>query len=107
MSITLDKIKDMQKRVLSLLKRFPAYRDCDTKLVAHIWMEQIGGVDKMKEINLHDWMKMWIDNPNIASPDTIYRARRKIQENNADLRGEHYKLRKDQEKDVRGGINEI
>jgi hypothetical protein len=107
MSITLDKIKHMHKRVELLLKRFPAYRDCDTKLVAHIWMEQIGGIEPMKEISLHDWMKMWIDNPNIASPDTIYRARRKIQESNADLRGEHYKLRKEQEKDVRGGISDL
>lgn len=107
MSIALTKIKDMQKRVESLLRRFPAYRDCDTKLVAHIWMEQIGGVEKMKEINLHDWMKMWIDNPNIASPETIYRARRKIQESNVALRGEHYKFRKDQEKDVRGGISDL
>jgi len=107
MSIALNKIKDMQNRVESLLKRFPAYRDCDTKLVAHIWMEQIGGIERMKEINLHDWMKMWIDNPNIASPETISRARRKIQESNADLRGEHYKLRKDQEKDVRGGISDL
>lgn len=107
MSIALNKIKDMQNRVESLLKRFPAYRDCDTKLVAHIWMEQVGGVERMKEINLHDWMKMWIDNPNIASPDTISRARRKIQECNPDLRGEHYKLRKDQEKDVRGGISDL
>ena len=107
MSIALTKIKDMQKRVESLLKRFPAYRDCDTKLVAHIWMEQIGSVERMKEINLHDWMKMWIDNPNIASPETISRARRKIQESNADLRGDNYKLRKDQEKDVRGGINDL
>lgn len=107
MSIALTKIKDMQKRVESLLKRFPAYRDCDNKLVAHIWMEQIGGVEKMKEINLHDWMKMWIENPNISSPETISRARRKIQESNADLRGENYKFRKDQEKDVRGGINDL
>ena len=107
MSIALDKIKDMQNRVESLLKRFPAYRDCDTKLVAHIWMEQIGNVERMKEINLHDWMKMWIENPNIASPETISRARRKIQESNADLRGDNYKLRKDQEKDVRGGISDL
>ena len=107
MSIALNKIKDMQKRVESLLSRFPAYRDCDTKLLAHIWMEQIGGIDRMKEINLHDWMKIWIDNSNIASPETISRARRKIQESNADLRGEYYKLRNDQEKDVRGGISEI
>jgi len=107
MSIALNKIKDMQNRVELLLKLFPAYRDCDTKLVAHIWMQQIGGIDKMMEINLYDWMKMWIDNPNIASPETISRARRKIQESNADLRGEHYKLRKDQEKDVRGGISDL
>ncbi len=107
MSIALTKIKDMQKRVESLLRRFPAYRDCDTKLVAHIWMEQIGSVERMKEFNLHDWMKMCIDNPNIAVPETICRARRLIQKTNEDLRGEHYKLRKDQEKDVRGGINDL
>jgi hypothetical protein len=107
MSIALNKIKDMHKRVESLLKRFPAYRDCDTKLVAHIWMEQVGGIERMKEINLHDWMKMCIDNPNIAVPETICRARRKIQKTNEALRGEHYKLRKEQEKDVRENINKI
>ena len=106
MSITLDKIKHMHKRVELLLKRFPAYRDCDTKLVAHIWMEQVGGAERMKEINLHEWMKMCIENPNIAVPETICRARRLVQKNNEDLRGELYKLRKSQEGDVRKGIND-
>ena len=102
----LDKIKDMQNRVETLLRKYPPYRDCDTKLVAHIWMEQIGGVDKMKEMNLHEWMKMCIENPNIVVPETICRARRLIQKTNEDLRGELYKLRKSQEKDVRKGIND-
>jgi hypothetical protein len=107
MSITLNKIKDMRVRVESLLKRFPVYRDCDNKLVAHIWMEQVGGIEQMKAINLHDWMKLCIENPNIAKPENICRARRKIQKFDPSLRGEHYKLRKEQEKDVRGGINDI
>ena len=52
-------------------------------------------------------MKLCIENPNIAKPENICRARRKIQKFDPSLRGEHYKLRKEQEKDVRGGINDI
>ena len=107
MSLPLEKIKDMQSRVETLLKRYPPYRDCDTKLVAHIWMEQVGGVERMKEINLHDWMKMCIDNPNIAIPENICRARRLIQKTNVELRGEKYKIRKKQESEVRKGINKM
>jgi hypothetical protein len=106
METPLGKIKDMQNRVETLLTRYPSYRDCDTKLVAHIWMEQVGGTQRMKEINLHEWMKMCIENPNIAVPETICRARRLVQKNNEDLRGELYKLRKSQEGNVRKGIND-
>jgi hypothetical protein len=106
--ITLNKLKAMSKRVESLLKQYPQYRDCDIKLVAHIWMEQLGGVENMGSVNLLEWMRFWIENQNsVASPENIARARRKIQENDETLRGENYKLRKEQEKSVRSGIKDL
>jgi hypothetical protein len=46
-------------------------------------------------------------NGNLPSPDTITRARRKIQEKHPELRGVNYVERQKLEKQVRENINKI
>jgi hypothetical protein len=71
MAMVVFKIKKLKEEVYRILSKYPSYRDNDTKLVSHIWMEQLGGKTAMSEISLLDFCKKWIDNPDIASPDTI------------------------------------
>jgi hypothetical protein len=99
-----NKIKEMQVVVEDLLHQYAHYRDSDTRIIAHIWMRQLGGLENMKSISLYDFLQLWIENKNIVSPDTITRARRKVQEENVDLRGKTYKKRKEQSKDVKKNI---
>ena len=94
----------MQVVVEDLLHQYAHYRDSDTRIIAHIWMRQLGGLENMKSISLYDFFQLWIDNKNIVEPDTITRARRKVQEENVDLRGKTYKKRKEQSKDVKKNI---
>jgi hypothetical protein len=100
----INKIKEMQVVVEDLLHQYAHYRDSDTRIIAHIWMRQLGGLENMKSISLYDFFQLWIENKNIVSPDTITRARRKVQEENVDLRGKTYKKRKEQSKDVKKNI---
>ena len=105
MGSTIHKIKDLQNVVKELLTQHPTYRDNDRKLVAHIWMKQVGGVQNMRAYNLYDFMRDWIDDDAIIMPDTITRARRKVQQDNSHLRGESYVQRQNEEKEVRQNIN--
>ena len=99
------KIKDHTALVERLLKKYPTYRDNDKKLIAHIWMCQLGGIDNIKNLSLHDFLLQWIEGNNIASTESIGRARRKVQEQNEDLRGAGYSVRKNEESDVSNNIN--
>ena len=105
MGYAVQQIKDMQGVVKDLLVKHDTYRDNDRKLVAHVWMLQVGGTDNMKEINLFDFMHTWVNNDNLVTPDTITRARRKVQEENPSLRGHKYNQRHSEELDVRNTIN--
>ena len=100
----INKIKEMQVVVEDLLHQYAHYRDSDTRIIAHIWMRQLGGLENMKSISLYDFFQLWIENKNIVAPDTITRARRKVQEENVDLRVKTYKKRKEQSKDVKKNI---
>jgi len=105
MGTTIIKIKDMQVVVKQLLEIYPTYRDNDRKLVAHVWMMQVGGDKNMSNIDLYSFMRQWVDDDNIVTPDTVTRARRKIQQEHAHLRGENYSKRHAEEIDVRNNIN--
>jgi hypothetical protein len=105
MCVTVIKINDMQVVVKQLLEMYPTYRDDDRKLVAHVWMMQVGGDREMANIDLYSFMKKWVDDDDIVSPDTITRARRKLQQLHPNLRGETYLKRHREETDVRNNIN--
>lgn len=99
------KIKKLQEEVYRLLNQYPSYRDNDIKLISHIWMEQLGGKDKMNAISLLDFCKNWVEDSNISNPESICRARRLVQAEHEDLRGEVYKHRAVESENVRNLIN--
>ena len=51
----INKIKEMQVVVEDLLHQYAHYRDSDTRIIAHIWMRQLGGLENMKSISLYDF----------------------------------------------------
>jgi hypothetical protein len=81
-----EKIQDVVKQ---LLESDPRLRDCDRKLMARIWANQIGE-DKAKEITGYEFLVAYATNKKLSNPATIIRVRRKIQLEHEALRGKSY-----------------
>lgn len=99
----LKQILKVQEQVQILLETYPKLRDNDTRLVASYYYNNISNINQMSAINLLEVMV----NGNLPSPDTITRARRKIQEKHPELRGVKYLERQKLEKQVRQEINKL
>lgn len=84
-----------KETVKELLLKYPEYRDSDEKLIAHIWKYYM--IDKTNKpyslISAEELLQMFSKNmlPNIES---IGRVRRKLQQENIELRGLFYLDRK-------------
>jgi hypothetical protein len=100
--------KEIQK-VVSLVEKLlnedKRYRDSDKKLSAKIWATQYGGIDKMKDISAYDFLCEYVkDDTHLYSQESIGRARRKIQEENPELRGKKYKKKQREQTSVREAL---
>jgi len=71
--------------------------------VATYYYNNIPNINEMSAIEFLEVMV----NGNLPSPDTITRARRKIQEKHPELRGVKYEEKQKFEKQVRENINKI
>lgn len=101
----ITEIKLLCETVRKLLSTTPEYRDDDRRLVAHVWMNQCGGIEKLKNLSAYDFLKSYCRNKGIlSSHDSITRARRKVQEQSPELRGNNYYKRMEQESVVRKEI---
>lgn len=79
--------------VEKLLQKNSGCRDDDFKLVANYWFWELSSQGK-NPINLTAWdFLQSYANGELSNADTITRQRRKLQEENADLRGVKYKER--------------
>lgn len=92
----------MKEKVEVLLKKYPHLRDNDNALVANIWWT---GVD-LKNKTATELLRM-LSNKELPNIEAITRARRKLQEENPELRGNTYKGRKEEEQDVRKNMNKM
>ena len=99
----LKQILKVQEQVQILLETYPKLRDNDVRLVASYYYNNISNINQISAIDLLQIMV----NGNLPSPDTITRARRKIQEKHPELRGVNYVERQKLEKQVRENINKI
>jgi len=94
--------KLLKARVESLLMVKPDNRDNDDKLISNIWYEEAteryGWIPSGSELFqfLHD-----LSQGEFTSPESITRARRKVQEENPGLRGEKYKKRHENQENVK------
>ena len=74
-------------RVKHLLAESPRYRDNDQLLVARIWWEEMTAIGINPNVaSAKQLMDLMVDN-RLTQPDTIKRARRKVQEHFPNLRG--------------------
>lgn len=80
--------------VLQLLEDVPSLRDNDNRLCTHIWFKEIEmmGLDPFK-IPSTDFLKMYARDKLTLAP-SIKRSRAKLQEENPNLRGNKYAIRK-------------
>lgn len=97
-----NEIKKIGDIVAQLLREDKRYRDSDKKLSAKIWANQYGGIEKLKNISAFDFLCEYVkDSTFLISQESIGRARRKVQEENAELRGEKYEKRKEEQDNVK------
>mgnify|MGYP003119216017 CR=1 FL=1 len=86
-------IKEKANKVEDILKRHPQTKDSDSELIALFWWEELAnnseGIDRD---NFKIFLRCFREGV-LTMPDTITRARRKIQEEIPSLRGEKYNKR--------------
>lgn len=106
MGKTVTQILKTTDVVKEFLNKHPTLRDDDKRLVANFWNAELKskGVD-IAMLKASDFVKNYFLNGEITNPDTITRARRKVQETCPELRGDVWNSRKGIEKDVRKNIN--
>jgi hypothetical protein len=100
----LQKIKNIQDVVKDALIRYPKYRDDDNKLVAYIWWKHLKNNNIPEDIIAMDFLQLYAKNE-LPQADAITRARRKVQEENPELRGELYNERHQLKEEVKNNIN--
>lgn len=106
----IERIKKIKEKVQQLLTTVPHLRDDDNKLIATIWNQEIGkdaeGKSKTRSMSAFDMLHA-MSNGQLTPADAITRARRKVQEQNWDLRGKSYRSRKNKQEETRKSIHQL
>ena len=98
----IKEIKRIKPLVEKLLQEFPLTRDNDNLLLLKVWAEQ----DNTLRMNkLFSDFSVGMIAGKYMKFESISRARRKVQEENPELRGRYYKDRKELAEEIRLGIN--
>jgi len=92
--------KHVQTKVKHILKEEPKSRDCDLFLLSKVWESEL----LSKGADCTDVLPM-MENKELTSPESVTRARRKLQEKYLDYRGKTYAKRHRLEAFVREDIN--
>lgn len=87
---TAEQILSVYDKVVNLLGANPHLRDDDAKLIATIWLKELGGQEPVAKLNGMQFLHIIANNQDLTSPESITRARRKAQEENLHLRGKKY-----------------
>lgn len=100
------KIKNQEEKVKEMLTKYPKTRDNDSLLLAGIWSQQMGGPEKTKDMTARDFMIELSKGKDgkLSNPVSVWRARQKIQEHNAEMRGKEYKNRHKNQEPVKEEI---
>ena len=96
----LQRMQNVKPSVKNLLTKYSSLRDSDRLLVAEFWKQEL------KSLKSTDLMMM-LKSGKLTSYDSITRVRRKVQEENKNLRGKLYKERKAIAKQVKMNIKNV
>ena len=96
--------KKLQDRIKELLTINPVCKDDDNKLIANIWWDSLGR--EADQMSAYDLLKKLADGK-MPSADGITRCRRKLQEQNANLRGEMWYKRHNMQEQVMLELDKI
>jgi len=97
------KIAKLVNRVTGLLIAKSDLRDNDRRLTCNIWWKSVSNPELLM---FEDFIKLYIDGK-VPESDSITRCRRKVQEENEELRGESWDLRHGLEDVVKEELREI
>ena len=98
MSVAKELTKAQRDKVEALLRQKSKYRDSDRALLARVWIDTLGGEDKIAEISVRDFLLEYIkDESKLETSESIGRARRKLQRDNPSLRGDRWEERHKEE----------
>lgn len=96
-----EQIKNLKEVVTTLLTNDKRYRDSDKKLSAKIWSIQFGGHERLKNMSAYEFLCEYAkDDTELLSQESIGRARRKLQEENPELRGSKYQEKQEEQQEV-------
>ena len=104
---TTTKILNLQQKVEILLNKYPKLRDDDRTLVKVMWDIELQKMNLNPKTTTVDMFLSLYENGQFSDADLIKRARRKLQENNENLRGKNWKPRHKEEVITRQTINKI
>ena len=100
-------IKEKAQKVKDILIKYPQTQDSDSELIALFWWEELAnnsqGIDRD---NFKIFLRCFREGV-VTMPDSITRARRKLQEEVPSLRGEKYHKRHSAIPKVKKEIKEI
>ena len=85
-------MKNYTEIVRTVLERVPVTRDNDMKLLSYVWAEAVG-YERIKKVTCHELFDLMNDGK-LPAPETIRRARQRLQQNNPNLRGKNYGSKK-------------
>ena len=105
-------IKEKVNRVEEILREYPESRDNDNELLAEYWRQELMVIkhEKVFDPLTHreiDLVHFIVQSGILSQPDSITRARRKLQEEVPSLRGEKYHKRHSAIPKVKQEIKEI
>lgn len=96
-----NELEQLNDIVFKLLNENAKYRDSDKMLCAKIWSMQLGGIERIKQISAYQFFCDYSSNESVLySQESIGRCRRKLQEENPQLRGKKYNHRQNETKPV-------
>jgi len=98
------KINRTKNDVRYLLSAFPDLRDDDSRLLANFWSRELQaqGISS-KDIRGFELLAL-IAMKQLSTPESVFRMRRKLQEENIDLRGKAYEKRHKEVKQVQNDL---
>ena len=99
----MKKISKLVDRVTGLLTAKSDLRDNDRRLICNIWWKSVSNPELLM---FEDFIQLYIKGK-VPESDSITRCRRKVQEENENLRGKSWDLRHGLENTVLNELREI